>query len=133
MSLINELPRGFDTRVGDDGVRFSGGQRQRIALARAIYGEPSFVLLDEPNSSLDAEGEEALMKTLMSLKQRKCTTIVIAHRSTVLPAADKILVLRDGQVAAFGPRDEVMDRLRRGSSQPQALPASASKIAEGAA
>ena len=133
MSLIDERPNGFETRVGDDGVRFSGGQRQRIALARAIYGEPTFVLLDEPNSNLDAEGEEALMKTLMSLKQRKCTTIVITHRSTLLPAADKMLVLRDGQVVAFGPRDEVMNRLRKGASQQRALPASKPKIAEGAA
>ena len=131
MSLVDELPNGFETRVGDEGVRFSGGQRQRIALARAIYGEPTFVLLDEPNSNLDAEGEEALMKTLLSLKERKCTTIVITHRSSVLPAADKILLLRDGQVAAFGPRDEVMSKLRRGASQPQALTVSAPKIAEG--
>lgn len=133
MSLIDELPDGFETRVGDDGIRFSGGQRQRIALARAIYGEPTFVLLDEPNASLDEEGEQALMKTLFWLKQRNCTTIVITHRGSVLPVADKILLLKDGQVGIFGPRDEVLARLRKAASPPQAQRADALRITEGTA
>lgn len=111
--LVKGLPQGLDTRIGEEGAFLSGGQRQRVGLARAIYGEPNFVLLDEPNSSLDDAGEQALMNTLQLLKQRACTTIVISHRSSVLPAADKILLMRDGQVAAFGPRDEVLEALRK--------------------
>lgn len=122
-SMVQALPNGFDTRIGDEGAILSGGQRQRVGLARAIYGDPSFVLLDEPNSSLDEAGEQALMNTLMSLKARKCTTIVITHRTSVLPAADKILLLRDGQVAAFGPRDEVLAALRQANApKPVASP-----------
>lgn len=121
--IVNALPNGFDTLIGEDGAILSGGQRQRVGLARAIYGDPNFVLLDEPNSSLDEAGEQALMNTLMSLKARKCTTIVITHRTNVLPAADKILVLRDGQMAAFGPRDEVLTALRKASATQRAIPA----------
>ncbi len=120
--MVKALPNGFETRIGDDGAILSGGQRQRVGLARAIYGTPNFVLLDEPNSSLDEAGEQALMNTLMSLKARKCTTIIITHRTSVLPAADKILALRDGQIAAFGPRDEVLAALRKASA-PRAMPA----------
>lgn len=125
-AMVQALPNGFDTRIGDEGAILSGGQRQRVGLARAIYGDPNFVLLDEPNSSLDEAGEEALMNTLMSLKARQCTTIVITHRTSVLPAADKILLLRDGQVAAFGPRDEVLAALRQANAPrpvPTAVPA----------
>jgi ATP-binding cassette subfamily C exporter for protease/lipase len=110
-AIIESLPNGLDSQIGEEGSVLSGGQRQRVGLARAIYGNPSFVLLDEPNSSLDKLGEQALMDTMMSLKARRCTTIVITHRTNVLPAADKILILRDGQVAAFGPRDEVLAAL----------------------
>jgi len=115
-AMVESLPHGFDSRIGDDGAILSGGQRQRVGLARAIYGDPSFVLLDEPNSSLDEAGEQALLATLMALRVRNCTTIVITHRTSVLPAADKILLLRDGQVAAFGPRDEVLANLRKPSA-----------------
>lgn len=125
-AMVDALPHGFETRIGDEGAILSGGQRQRVGLARAIYGDPNFVLLDEPNSSLDEAGEQALMTTLMSLKARKCTTIVITHRTSVLPAADKILLLRDGQVAAFGPRDDVLAALRQASAPRQvAVPAQA--------
>ncbi len=110
-AIIEALPNGLDSQIGEEGSLLSGGQRQRVGLARAIYGNPSFVLLDEPNSNLDKLGEQALLNTLMSLKSDKCTTIVITHRTNVLPAADKILILRDGQVAAFGPRDEVLAAL----------------------
>ncbi len=122
--MVKALPNGFETRIGEEGAILSGGQRQRVGLARAIYGNPNFVLLDEPNSSLDEAGEQALMQTLMSLKARKCTTIVITHRTSVLPAADKILLLRDGQIAAFGPRDDVLAALRKASA-PRAMPAPA--------
>lgn len=134
-AMVDALPEGLNTRIGDDGAVLSGGQRQRVGLARAIYGNPNFVLLDEPNSSLDEAGEQALMNTLMSLKARKCTTIVITHRTSVLPAADKILVLRDGQVAGFGPRDEVLAALRKATAaraapiaSPAAAPGSAQMV-----
>ena len=115
-AMVNALPHGLDTRIGEDGAMLSGGERQRVGLARAIYGEPNFVLLDEPNSSLDEAGQAALMNTLIALKARKCTTIVITHRSNLLPVADKILFLRDGQVAAFGPRDEVLAALKQANA-----------------
>jgi ATP-binding cassette subfamily C exporter for protease/lipase len=115
-AMVNALPHGLHTRIGEDGAMLSGGERQRVGLARAIYGEPNFVLLDEPNSSLDEAGQVALMNTLIALKARKCTTIVITHRSNLLPVADKILFLRDGQVAAFGPRDEVLAALKQGNA-----------------
>ncbi len=111
-AMIDALPLGFETRIGDEGAILSGGQRQRVALARAIYGNPRFVLLDEPNSSLDTAGDKALVNTLIGLKASKCTTIFITHRTSLLPVADKILLLRDGQVAAFGPRDDVLASLR---------------------
>lgn len=127
-AMVSALPNGLDTRIGEEGAILSGGQRQRVGLARAIYGEPNFVLLDEPNSSLDEAGEQALMNTLISLKSRKCTTIVITHRTSVLPAADKILLLRDGQIAAFGPRDDVLAALRK-ASPPRAVQAVAAPVA----
>jgi ATP-binding cassette, subfamily C, bacterial exporter for protease/lipase len=109
---IAALPFGLDTRIGEDGAMLSGGQRQRVALARAIYGAPKLLVLDEPNSSLDEAGELALMQTLAQLKAQGATVVLITHRTSVLPAADKVLMLREGVVAAFGPRDEVLAALR---------------------
>ena len=122
--LIDALPEGYQSRIGEDGSFLSGGQRQRVGLARAIYGDPTFVLLDEPNSSLDEAGEQALLSMLLALKQRRCTTIIITHRTSVLPAADKILLLRDGQVAGFGPRDDILNALKQAQLQKtaQAIP-----------
>lgn len=116
---VAALPDGLNTRVGEDGAVLSGGQRQRVALARAIYGKPKFLVLDEPNSSLDEAGELALMATLTYLKSQGCSVMVITHRTSVLPAADKVLMLRDGQVAAFGPRDEVLAALQKAQQQAQ--------------
>jgi ATP-binding cassette subfamily C exporter for protease/lipase len=116
---IAALPDGVHTRVGGDGAVLSGGQRQRVALARAIYGRPKLLVLDEPNSSLDEAGEQALMATLQHLKSQGCSVLVITHRTSVLPAADKVLMLRDGQVAAFGPRDEVLAALQKAQQQAQ--------------
>ncbi|WP_310737556.1 type I secretion system permease/ATPase [Inhella gelatinilytica] len=122
---VQSLPEGWETKLGEDGAVLSGGQRQRVALARAIYGDPSFIVMDEPNASLDEAGEKALVQLLLTLKARKATVVVITHRTAVLPACDKLLILRDGQVAAFGPRDEVMAQLNKAAQQGAAQAAQA--------
>ncbi|MBW8812023.1 MAG: type I secretion system permease/ATPase [Caulobacterales bacterium] len=109
--LILRMPKGYDTDVGEGGVVLSAGQRQRVGLARAMLGNPAFVVLDEPNANLDAEGEEALMRAIDAMKQAGSTVVIISHKPGVFRAADKMLVLREGRVELFGPRDQVMARL----------------------
>jgi ATP-binding cassette subfamily C exporter for protease/lipase len=132
--IILALPEGYESRIGDEGCFLSGGQRQRVGLARAIYDEPRFVVLDEPNSSLDEAGERVLLQTLQMLKSKGTTLIIITHRTSVLPIADAMLILRDGLVAAFGPRDEVLAALAKANqaSQP-ARPALANNLSPAAA
>ena len=115
--LISSLPDGYDCKVGPGGARLSGGQRQRVALARALYGEPSYVVLDEPNSSLDEEGDAALAQAIRAASARGATVVVITHRTSVLSVANKLLVLRDGQQQAFGPRDEVLAALNNAAAR----------------
>ena len=109
----------------------SGGQRQRVGLARAIYGNPAFVVLDEPNSSLDEQGDAALASAIAQLKSRGTTFVVMTHRTSVLGVADKMLVLRDGQTQMFGPRDEVLKALNDAANQARqpAAPAAAAPAA----
>ena len=116
--LILQLPNGYDSPLGWGGRGLSAGQAQRIGLARALFGEPPILLLDEPNAHLDAAGEGQLVETLMALKARKAAVMVVAHRMGVLSACDKILVLRDGRIEAFGTRDEILARLSGGSAPP---------------
>lgn len=116
---IASLPEGYETEVGGDGARLSGGQRQRVGLARAIYGNPVFVVLDEPNSGLDEAGDAALAAAITELKALGTTFVVITHRTSVLSVADKLLVLRDGQMQAFGPKDEVLAALAKAAAQVQ--------------
>lgn len=119
--MILRLPKGYETEIGEFGSTLSAGQRQRIGLARAIYGNPKLLVLDEPNSNLDTDGEAALSKCLVSAKQKNITAIIIAHRPSVLANVDKIALMRDGMVEMFGPRSEVMAKLSKAAPQ-QAQP-----------
>jgi ATP-binding cassette subfamily C protein EexD len=110
--MILQLPQGYDTVIGAAGGVLSGGQRQRIGLARAVYGSPKLMVLDEPNSNLDDQGEKELVEAINRIKQMGCTVIVITHRTMVLQCVDKILVMKDGQAVAFGPKDQVLASLR---------------------
>ncbi len=111
--LILKFPKGYETDVGDGGHTLSAGQRQRVGLARAMLGNPAFIVLDEPNASLDAEGEDALMGALDAMKSKGATVVIISHKPAIFRAADKMLVLREGRVEMFGPRDQVMSRLMK--------------------
>ena len=111
--LIMSLPEGYNSPVGRDGAMLSGGQRQRVGLARALYGKPVFVVLDEPNSSLDEAGDAALANAIATLKQLGTTFVVMTHRTSVLGVADKMLIMREGAQQAFGPRDEVLAALQQ--------------------
>lgn len=109
--LIVGMPEGYNTVIGRDGRGLSAGQRQRIGLARALYGNPFLVVLDEPNSNLDAEGEAAVVNAVQAMRDKNCIVIVIAHRPSAIASVDKILCMRDGQMAAFGPKDEVLKKV----------------------
>ena len=109
--MILRLPDGYDTVIGEGGRRLSGGQRQRIALARALYRKPSLIVLDEPNSSLDAEGDNALSDAISAMKQQGKTVIVMAHRPSAIASVDQLIMLRDGHIENFGYKDEVLKKV----------------------
>ncbi len=118
--MILALPNGYDTVIGGQGGVLSGGQRQRIGLARALYGEPVLIVLDEPNSNLDEVGEKALGQAIHSMKQRNATVFIITHRVSVLAQVDRLMVLADGQLRMQGSRDEVLAKLKQTQNQTQA-------------
>jgi len=110
--LILRLPQGYETRIGEGGIALSGGQRQRIALARALYGDPVLVVLDEPNSNLDDLGEAALISALRDMKKRGCTVFIVSHRANLLPETDAVMVLAEGRIQTMGPTAEVIEHFR---------------------
>lgn len=120
--LILQFPEGYDTRIGQGGQSLSGGQRQRIALARALYGEPKLVVLDEPNSNLDQAGEAALAEAIAALRRQRVTIVVVTHRPNVLSSMDKILVLNSGVAERYGSRDEILASLMRPVAMPTQRP-----------
>jgi ATP-binding cassette subfamily C exporter for protease/lipase len=110
-SLVEQLPEGLATEIGSEGATLSGGQRQRVGLARALYGEPRLLVLDEPNSSLDEAGERSLLKAIKEVKRLGCTVVFITHRTGLLAAADQLLVLSNGRPKMFGPRDQILSEM----------------------
>ena len=111
--LILRLPQGYDTRLGEGGAGLSGGQKQRIGLARAVYGLPSLIVLDEPDANLDEAGEQALLAALERLRDQGCTLVLVSHRPALLKGADQLLLLRGGQMQAFGPATRVLQELQQ--------------------
>ena len=114
--LIGRLPRGYDTRIADGDFKLSGGQRQRIGLARAVYGMPRLVVLDEPNANLDQDGEQSLLRTIRLLKADGAIVVLIAHRPSVMSVVDKLLVLSEGRVQQFGPRSAIAGYITPGGA-----------------
>ena len=114
------FPKGYDTELTDDGASLSAGQRQRIGLARALFGAPVLIVLDEPNSNLDEAGEIALAHTLKQLREARRTVVLISHRANVLQLSTKLAFIRDGQMQAFGPTKEVLEAMAKAQQQAQA-------------
>ncbi len=129
-TTIEALAEGFDTQIGTDGTMLSGGQRQRLGLARAIYGSPKFLVLDEPNASLDDAGDRELQALLKELREHKVTIVAITHRSNLLMSADRLLVLQDGAVLQFGTRDEVLNAVKTANEQAQRAQAARAAAAQ---
>jgi ABC-type protease/lipase transport system fused ATPase/permease subunit len=123
--MILKFPGGYDTKIGEGGAVLSAGQRQRIALARALFGDPFLVVLDEPNSNLDSEGDNALQQAIIELRARGAIVVLIAHRASALSACDYVLLLANGVQQAFGPRDEVLRKLMTG---PVPVPSSGANL-----
>jgi ATP-binding cassette subfamily C exporter for protease/lipase/ATP-binding cassette subfamily C protein EexD len=110
---ILTFPKGYDTRLGETGFALSGGQRQRLAIARAVYGMPKYVVMDEPNSNLDEIGEGALVKTVQALKASGSTVVLTTHRPRLVGVVDKMLVLKAGRQVAFGDAREMLEAVRK--------------------
>jgi ATP-binding cassette subfamily C protein len=119
--MIVGLPQGYDTSVGEYGTSLSAGQAQRVALARAVYRDPFLVVLDEPNSHLDSDGDTALTRAILGVRERMGIVIVVAHRPSAIAGVDQILVMKEGRVQAFGPKDEVLAKVLQRPAVPQPL------------
>jgi PrtD family type I secretion system ABC transporter len=117
--MISRMPKGYDTDIGIAGSSLSGGQRQRVGLARAFYGNPKLVVLDEPNASLDDKGEQALVDAIKNTRDRAISTILISHRPSILAFVDMIMIIQDGMIVAYGPKDEVLAKLQNQAQQLQ--------------
>jgi ATP-binding cassette subfamily C protein len=119
--LIINLPDGYETNVGDHGSALSAGQAQRIALARALFRDPFLVVLDEPNSNLDAEGDEALTRAILGIRARGGIVVVVAHRPSAIAGVDYILVMAKGRQQQFGPKEDILNRVIQPSASPRVL------------
>ncbi|MDQ0561019.1 ABC-type protease/lipase transport system fused ATPase/permease subunit [Rhizobium mesoamericanum] len=111
--MILRLPNGYETEIGEGGMALSAGQRQRVALARALYGDPFLIVLDEPNSNLDAEGEQALSEAIMNMRTRGGIVVVVAHRPSALASVDFVLSMQEARMHAFGTKEEVLGKVLR--------------------
>ena len=109
--MIIKMREGYDTQIGEQGTALSAGQAQRVALARALYGNPFLIVLDEPNSNLDSEGDEALTRAVRGARERGAIVVVVAHRPIGIEAVDQLLVLKDGRMQAFGPKETVLGQV----------------------
>jgi ATP-binding cassette subfamily C protein len=125
--LVLGLPEGYETQIGEAGAALSAGQRQRIGLARALYGDPFLVVLDEPNANLDSEGEDALTRAILGVRARNGIVVVIAHRPSALAGVDTLLVMQAGRMASFGPKETVLKQALRPAPAPAPV-----RFAEGA-
>jgi ATP-binding cassette subfamily C protein len=115
------LPDGYETKIGERGVTLSAGQRQRVALARALYRDPFLVVLDEPNSNLDSDGEAALTQAILGVRARGGIVIVVAHRRSILAGVDHVLAMERGRAVAFGQKDDVLSKVLRPALPPSQL------------
>jgi len=130
--LIQRLPKGYDTLLGPQGLALSGGQRQRIALARAFFGQPRIVVLDEPNAALDNEGEQALIRALIDAREAGMTCVVITQRTSIMAALTRLMVLRDGRIEAFGPKEDVLHSQIRPAPRSATAPPRSASVASNA-
>jgi ATP-binding cassette, subfamily C, bacterial PrsD len=120
--LILRLPDGYKTQIGEGGTALSAGQRQRIALARALYGDPFLVVLDEPSSNLDAEGERALTQAILGVRARGGIVVVVTHQTSALAGVDQLLVMNDGRIQGLGPKDQVLAKVLQPQHSQQPVP-----------
>jgi len=127
--MVLRLPKGYDTPIGEGGAGLSGGQQQRIGLARALYGQPALIVLDEPNSNLDDAGEAALIQAIRELKALRRSVVLITHRMPILTISDKLLVLNEGAVQGFGPTQQILGALAQARQQAAAQRAPAAPAA----
>lgn len=130
--MILHLPQGYDTMLGDGGGGLSGGQRQRLGLARAMYGDPSLIVLDEPNSNLDEVGEAALVQAINDLRQHGKTIVLITHRTSIISITTRLLLLRDGALEMFGPTQAVLNALQENAQRAQLAHQQAAQNAQAA-